>query len=349
MAAENAPSGNEETPVPGTVAKDGRREFGAYEAEGLPTSPQIQAAFFSHVQRAFSVERLDAYGDSNVAPSVVLGRYLLNMALCESLYSPLQLCEVALRNSLHAHLSARCARPDWYDSASFALTPWAVEEVAKAKDKIAKSNRLVTPGRVVAELQFGFWTSLFEARYEERNGYLPAGIKAVFPRMPKSLHSRKGIKRDLEAIRTLRNRVFHHERIVHFTDLDAQHTRILDVVGWIRPEVLELARALDRFSIIRREGLTPWLAKLAHHWPHATPVPPPATASPNTTVVSVPAPFKASAGVETPFGHRWGGDVFRLSPAHLAELHAGKTLALDVQNEYVAFLTTAGKGGSHGV
>ena len=33
MAAENAPSGNEETPVPGTVAKDGRREFGAKNGE----------------------------------------------------------------------------------------------------------------------------------------------------------------------------------------------------------------------------------------------------------------------------------------------------------------------------
>lgn len=269
MAADNASSGNEETPVPGTAAKGGRRELGAYETDDSSTAPQIQATFFSHVQRAFSVERLDAYGDTSVPPSVVLGRYLLNMALCESLYSPLQLCEVALRNSLHTHLSARCARPDWYDSASFSLTPWAVEEVAKAKDKIARSKRPVTPGRVVAELHFGFWTSLFEARYEERGGYLPAGIKAVFPRMPKSLHNRKSIKRDLEAIRTLRNRVFHHERIVHFADLDSQHNRILDVIGWIRPEVLELARALDRFSTLRREGLDPWLAKLSRHWPCA--------------------------------------------------------------------------------
>jgi hypothetical protein len=268
MEGDTSSSVNEETPVPGTAAKDGRREFGAYGADAPSTAPKIQAAFFDHVQRAFSGERLEAYGDSTVAPSLVLGRYLLNLALCESLYSPLQLCEVALRNSLHAHLSARCARPDWYDSASFSLTPWASEEVDKAREKITKSNRPLTPGRVIAELQFGFWTSLFEAHYEERGGYLPAGIRAVFPHMPKSLHNRKGIKRDLEAIRTLRNRVFHHERIVHFTDLDAQHARILDVIGWIRPEVLELARALDRFSIIRREGLNPWLAKLANHWPH---------------------------------------------------------------------------------
>ena len=42
--------------------------------------------------------------------------------------------------------------------------------------------------------------------------------------------------------------------------------------------------------------------------------------------------------METPFGHRWGGDVVRLSVAHIAALQAGQTLAVDVQNEYVVFL-----------
>ena len=52
----------------------------------------------------------------------------------------------------------------------------------------------------------------------------------------------------------------------------------------------------------------------------------------------VDAPFDATDGAETPFGRRWGGDVAKLTPAHLAALNAGKTLALDVQNEYVLFV-----------
>ena len=53
--------------------------------------------------------------------------------------------------------------------------------------------------------------------------------------------------------------------------------------------------------------------------------------------------FDATDGADTPFGHRWGGDVAKLTPAHLAAIKAGKTLALDVQNEYVLFVqgTTA--------
>ena len=266
--APDIPPANEETPVPGTAAEDGRRKFGAYAHTYRPNPGEVQAAFFQRVAQALSIERLESYGADNASPTIALARYLLNLALCESLYSPLQLCEVALRNTLHRHLAAQVGRADWYDAAAFPLTVWGQAEVAKAKEKIAGAGHAVTPGRVVAELQFGFWTSLFEAHYEGRSGFLPVGIRYLFPRLPKSLHNRKGIKRALEDIRLLRNRVFHHERIVHWIDLETRHGSILDVIGWISPELLELARALDRFSVIRRDGLGPWVEKIKAHWPH---------------------------------------------------------------------------------
>ena len=40
----------------------------------------------------------------------------------------------------------------------------------------------------------------------------------------------------------------------------------------------------------------------------------------------------------SPFGERWGGELFMLSPAHLAALQAGETLALDVMSEYITFI-----------
>jgi hypothetical protein len=261
-----SPSENEETPVPGTAAEDGRRKHGAYEKEYRPVSPEIQAAFYARITRALSVERLQAYAGDQASPTTTLARYLLNLALCESLYSPLQLCEVALRNSLHQHLTHLVGREDWFDDPAFQLTPWAMEEVRKAKDKISRIHP-VTAGRVIAELQLGFWTSLFEAHYEQRTRILPMGIKAVFPRLPKSRHNRKELKRILEEIRALRNRVFHHERIIHWTDLDAKHAAILDVIGWVSPELHEMAHALDRFTTIRRDGLPPWIAKLGNRWP----------------------------------------------------------------------------------
>lgn len=57
-----------------------------------------------------------------------------------------------------------------------------------------------------------------------------------------------------------------------------------------------------------------------------------------TGIHIVDQPFDATDGADTPFGQRWGGDVAKLTPAHLAAIKAGKTLALDVQNEYVLFV-----------
>lgn len=67
----------------------------------------------------------------------------------------------------------------------------------------------------------------------------------------------------------------------------------------------------------------------------------------NSGIVIVDQPFSVDE-TEQPFGKRWGGECFTLTPAHLAALQAGKTLALDVQNEYVTFVllqfTDDGKG-----
>ncbi len=56
---------------------------------------------------------------------------------------------------------------------------------------------------------------------------------------------------------------------------------------------------------------------------------------PNIAIVE--QPFSVDEH-ENPFGKRWGGELFLLTNEHLAALQAGKTLALDVQNEYVTFV-----------
>ena len=233
----------------------------------------MQARFFTLIETGLSPARLGAYGADNPGDCIVLARYLLNASLAESLYSPLQLCEVALRNSIHAELSRIWGRSDWYDDPRFVLLPWAATEVQNAKRKILKTKTAITPGAVVAELAFGFWTSLFEPHYEINTPFLPGGIKRVFPHLPKSLHHRKDRKADLESIRVLRNRVFHHERIIHFADLDAKHQLILDVIAWISPELRQMADVFDRFTPVRSAGLPPWIAAIRAKWP-AVPVPP---------------------------------------------------------------------------
>lgn len=224
--------------------------------------------FFQKMEAVLAPERIDAYRQDGAAPVTVLARYLLNMALCESLYSPLQFAEIALRNSLHICLTARFGSANWYDAVP-SLPAWQQKQLAEARQKLQTIGKPVTPGRMVAELQFGFWTGFFNKSHGG-TGLGHALASQAFAHAPRSERDMRKLDTRWKRIRDLRNRVFHHERIIHWTDLDAQHTAILEVIGWITPEPRQMVLALDRFSMIRQQGLNPWIEKIQQHWPNSS-------------------------------------------------------------------------------
>ena len=223
--------------------------------------------WFARITASLASERLNAYRTADSSIEVTIARYMLNIALCESLYAPLQFCEIALRNSINDYITTIINDPHWFASDNFPLTQWAELQVTNAKGQLARGKKNASNGRIVAELSFGFWTSMFEHYYERTTPFLPSGIKSVFPNLPKSQHNRRNIKAKLDRIRILRNRVFHHERIIHWKDLDEKHALILDVISWINPELVELVRELDTYPQIRSAGLNPWIKKAQNHMP----------------------------------------------------------------------------------
>lgn len=224
----------------------------------------MQDTYWQKLETCLSGERLGAFGSDNPGHRVVTARYLWNIALCESLYAPIHLLEVGLRNSIDRSMIAETGSATWYDTV--ALTSWGLKQVGKAKASIAKSGRQVSPGRVIAELHFGFWTAMFESDLEKPDArFLPKGIKTTFPNMPKSMHSRKAIKADLDKVRKLRNRIFHHERIIHWQDLPQQYTLILDFLGWLNSDLAELAQIVETFPRVHADGTQPFLDKLDGH------------------------------------------------------------------------------------
>ena len=139
--------------------------------------------FFQPLEAILAPERLDAYRQDGVPPATTLARYLWNMALCESLYSPLQMAEIALRNSLHHFLSARCKTSAWYDVIPN-LPPWQQNQLADARQKLLDEGKSVTPGGMVAELHFGFWTGFFNKSHAQTGlGHAIAG--SAFPHAPR--------------------------------------------------------------------------------------------------------------------------------------------------------------------
>jgi Abi-like protein len=295
----------------------------------------MNPSFFQKIEDILHTERLDSYRRDGADEALTLSRYALNMALSESLYPALQFAEIALRNVVHKAMTDHCGTDAWYDDPQARLLGWQSRKVTEARRTLQSNRKQETPGRMVAELNFGFWTGFFNLDHAQTGvGHYLAS--RAFPHAPIDEQDFIKLGHRWKKIRDLRNRVFHHERIIHWRDLDAQHMVILEVISWMSPELSELALALDRFVSVRSAGLKPWQSKLVRHWPAGASVP----STVPSVIESVDSSFDASNGAHTPFGHRWGGDVFSLSHSHLETIQQGQTLALDVMGEYVVFLKT---------
>lgn len=219
------------------------------------------------VAAALSHERLGPYlRHANNDPLQALMLYHRNLALSESLYPALQLVEVALRNRFEMYLLNTYGKA-WYAATAFhaLLEPRDLKTILNTQRDLTASNatllrknpaatpRPITSGRMIAELNFGFWTGLLGNHYSGR--FWGRAAATLFPNEPiisagKTLNDlQKAVNPMLRDVRHLRNRVFHHEPILHDGRLWDNHAATWRLLEWMSPEALDWARrvGLDRF------------------------------------------------------------------------------------------------------
>ncbi|TBD33823.1 hypothetical protein [Rhizobium ruizarguesonis] len=150
------------------------------------------AANIANLESSHSPERLGPYyalagGDKELG----LKLYAWNSALSQTLYTPLQGLEVALRNAL--------------------------------------GGQLLAAGRIVAELNWGFWTGILAKRYEPLwRSHFRKAFNATGPL------TRDQIFQPLDDLRRLRNRIAHHEPIIN-RNIAADYASILNLISYISP------------------------------------------------------------------------------------------------------------------
>lgn len=195
-----------------------------------------------------------------------IARYLWNLELARSLYPVLHAAEVVLRNHLFFAVEEAVSpggRPTrlgcWLDATpsflldkerekvEFAVINFEREQRRRERDP-AKRTRM-TPGHLVAELHFGFWTKLLDGAYDDwrEPSYRiwPQIEDSVFRDCPPAERNRSNIHVRFTEIKELRNRVFHHERILHRVDL-AAYDRCVEAVEWMNPNAARQLLAIDK-------------------------------------------------------------------------------------------------------
>lgn len=190
---------------------------------------------FADLERAISPTRADRYLRSTIDPATgmpdadrAVALYEFNSRLSAEAWSTVADVEIVLRNilaeSISAHHGAVRQAPTsrWYDDPPWFTTgKWFTDRTLKeiqramkrAKDSGPGTTTRPGEGRVIAELNLGFWRYLLIARYEHslRN---PA-IRARFPALAhlSGSDSRKEVHMRVEKLNYLRNRIAHHEPI----------------------------------------------------------------------------------------------------------------------------------------
>jgi hypothetical protein len=204
-------------------------------------------ARFSHedLEFALSLERFGRYlawaeGDRERAIEL----YTLNTRISESLYTPLQSLEVASRNRIHVVMTEALGGEAWFRQAGVLLNERQPEQLAKAIEDLKAVNKTPTLGRIVAALSFGFWTAMFGPDYE---GLWRASLHRIAAKPDGTRLKRKDFSGPLTPIRTIRNRIAHHEPILAW-DLQKHHKKMVELTRWLSPAAAAWCRENDRFE-----------------------------------------------------------------------------------------------------
>lgn len=197
------------------------------------------------MQNTLSKQRLSSYqkdGDSNLDASI--NRYKWNIKLSQSLYPSLSLVEVSLRNHLDMGLTEKFGN-DWINH-SF-LGYYHADQIKETKANLLKNQKVVNKENIIASLTFGFWTSLFYKNY--RNIYADGKIlKIAFPKIQNYYRDREKLNKLCECIKSLRNRVFHHEPIYNIRDLVQKVYDIENLLSWMNEDILKFKNELCNFD-----------------------------------------------------------------------------------------------------
>jgi Abi-like protein len=202
------------------------------------------------LEDTLSTDRFSTYlgwagGDRNRA----IDLYTLNAGLCECLYTPLHMLEVALRNRIHQIMAAACGHA-WYDLEAHQANPVQVGMLTKARQDLQEARKPETPSRMVAALTFGFWTAMLGKEYEE---LWQITLKDIARREDGKGLARKAFSKPLTLIRILRNRIAHHEPILSW-NLPKHYEAILQLTAWLSPVAAQWCRDCSRFSAVYPRG-----------------------------------------------------------------------------------------------
>lgn len=205
----------------------------------------------------YSVERLKAfiYSPDDKLEDVIV-RYRNNLKISQALYPELCTLEVILRNAvdyvLRTYISETWIEDEiknnvLLDSSDYQLLVNAYE-ITKKECKSSSKN--MTSGKIIANLNFGFWTNLCAKKYSIKIWNKLYCFKGVFVNYPNNKPEIAVISKKLYLIRKLRNRIFHYEQIFKYPEKTLQlYNVILELLSYLPKDEFNIVSESSHFLL----------------------------------------------------------------------------------------------------
>jgi len=141
-----------------------------------------------------------------------LSLYRWNSTIAAAFFEDLGHLEVMLRNALDQRLVIRQQRrnrqQEWFDDPAVPLAPRARTDIHEARRRASVTGASTPRGKIIAELNFGFWRFLVARQYQAT---LWPDLARAFPNAPRRALTL--VEDPLKRLHRLRNRIAHHEGI----------------------------------------------------------------------------------------------------------------------------------------
>lgn len=184
--------------------------------------------------------------------------YYANCRLAQAFQPLISAFEVVLRNRLHYANANLFGDVQWMinQKSGFMSDPslthvnkktkksivndFLKKEVLRAEKKLRDEKYNITAGRIIAELNLGFWNSLYETHHFALLKGVPC---TIFLSLPKG-YGRKEVNDYILRIRKLRNRISHNEPLCFIGNkYDMEYAkdmymRIVEFLSWIDPDII---------------------------------------------------------------------------------------------------------------
>lgn len=203
--------------------------------------------------------RMQPYlADAGGAASRAVDLYAWNSAVAAAFWTDLGHLEVFLRNVLDARMIIRHSRlgrvGDWLDDPTGELgrdmsgsrrprhrQPF--KDIDAARGRVRTNHKPVGRDQTISETTFGLWHQLVAAHQR----FLWPDLAAAFPHAPSRAQHHVGDP--LARLRSLRNRIAHHHRIVGL-DLVGRHEDIGTLLRYIDPVLRDWVDGASRVSAL---------------------------------------------------------------------------------------------------